>query len=324
MKLHFRTRNDPLFSFLHPLNLTSFRSQKLSKTLTMAAEPSARRATCPSCSKPAPLCLCVKIKNPNLNNSIAVTILQHSLEQKHLLNSAKIAALGFENVNVVLVSDVNLEARFEIWPIECNSEIDFGCFKEMNDGLNEKSSTERHDIDFLIGKYGVISSDFNPLFDSPKVLNALAKGFVVKKWNNKLVNGSTKHEEFQEFELEVRSGSTLLFPSEKSVGIEAINFKVKNLIVLDGTWAKAKRIYNENPWLKVLPHLKLDVDKMSLYSEVRHQPKAGYLSTIESIVYAMKGLGDETDGLDHLLEVFESMIGDQRRCKYERLNKVSI
>ncbi|TXG59751.1 hypothetical protein EZV62_014324 [Acer yangbiense] len=117
-----------------------------------------------------------------------------------------------------------------------------------------------------------------------------------------------------------------LFLSEEAVridGLEAMNFEVKNLIVLDGTWSKAKRMYKENPWLTFLPHLKLDLDKMSLYSEARTQPKAGYLSTIESIVYALKALGDNNiEGLNNLLDVFESMVGDQRRCKDERLIKI--
>ncbi|KAM3222818.1 hypothetical protein T459_20781 [Capsicum annuum] len=77
-------------------------------------------------------------------------------------------------------------------------------------------------------------------------------------------------------------------------------------------------MYNENPWLKMLPHVRLDVEKLSLYSEVRRQPKAGCLSTIESIVYALKAVGEENSkGLDHLLDVFESMVVDQRRCKDE-------
>lgn len=131
-------------------------------------------------------------------------------------------------------------------------------------------------------------------------------------------------EEFEEFELKVPPGSILLFPSEKAVSIEDLegsNFEVKNLIVLDGTWRKAKRMYYENPWLKFLPHLKLDVNKMSLYSEVRKQPKAGYLSTIESIIYAMKAVGDRSEGLDNLLDVFESMVVDQRQCRDEALKK---
>lgn len=68
---------------------------------------------------------------------------------------------------------------------------------------------------------------------------------------------------------------------------------VNNLIVLNGTWAKAKRIYKENPWLRILPHMKLDLKNMSLFSEVRHQPKFGFFSTI-----ALKVIKDHPEGLD--------------------------
>ncbi|KAL0443384.1 UNVERIFIED_CONTAM: hypothetical protein Slati_2061100 [Sesamum latifolium] len=164
---------------------------------------------------------------------------------------------------------------------------------------------------------------FDQLLASDIAVDDVRKGFVVKKLQTQLMEGSNEYKESEEFEIAVPPGSVLLFPSEGSVDVEAVNFEVKNLIVLDGTWAKAKRMYNENPWLRFLPHIRLDVDKLSLYSEVRHQPRAGYLSTIESIVYAMKSIGEDSDGLDGLLDVFESMIGDQRRCKDERLSKAS-
>ncbi|KAJ7960754.1 DTW domain protein [Quillaja saponaria] len=191
-----------------------------------------------------------------------------------------------------------------------------------------------------IGKYGVVSSlshtwmpqsqsqelNFNNSLACAEAREALLKGFVVKKLQKKKLHGSFELEEHEEFELEVPPGSVLLFPSDKAIDVntfEAIGFKVKHLIVLDGTWAKAKRIYSESPWLEILPHLKLEMNKMSLYSEVRQQPKAGYLSTIESIVYALKAIGENHKGLDNLLDAFESMVGDQRRCKDERLSKLS-
>ncbi|XP_050368800.1 uncharacterized protein LOC126786878 [Argentina anserina] len=129
-----------------------------------------------------------------------------------------------------------------------------------------------------------------------------------------------------EFQVEIPPESVLLLPSKEAVSVsdlEAMEIKVKNLIVLDGTWSEAKRMYVGNPWLKLLPHLRLDLDKLSLYNEVRVQPKPGLLSTIESIVYALKAVGDSPEGLDNLLDVFESMVGDQRRCKEERLSNVS-
>ncbi|KAJ0045383.1 hypothetical protein Pint_04166 [Pistacia integerrima] len=379
-----------------------------------AAEAKSKRPICPFCSKPTRICLCNKIQNPGLENSVSVTILQHSLESKHPLNSTRIARLGLKNVTVATVSDVNFEARFDIRKLGPGSDqvvlesegfdqdlergnvvsLGFKRFKKCPEGKNRslidsseecglrngnsdmldakdhlkgsnavknsnlwKSSVlvleqenessinegngengtfsletpssrlsrqcnngslpvskckEEPVITVTIGKYGVITDiahnwvpttdpqkpNFDQIFGSKLASDAFAKGFVVKKMQKRELSGGMELEEYEEFEIE-------------------------NLIVLDGTWAKAKRIYNESPWLKLLPHLKLDLDKISLYSEVRHQPKAGYLSTIESIVYALKALGEKSDGLNNLLEVFESMVGDQRRCKVERLSKVS-
>jgi DTW domain-containing protein YfiP len=80
------------------------------------------------------------------------------------------------------------------------------------------------------------------------VCEALSKGFMVKKLQRKQLNGEENAEEYEEFELEVCLGSVLLFPSDKTVSVsdlDDVGFEVKNLIVLDGTWAKAKRIYSE-------------------------------------------------------------------------------
>ncbi|XP_048420167.1 uncharacterized protein LOC103966996 [Pyrus x bretschneideri] len=199
-------------------------------------------------------------------------------------------------------------------------------------------------ITATIGKHGVISSlshnwmpqtcckdlKFDTILDIADARGALSEGFVVRKLQKQPLKGSVELDEYVEFEVEVPPGSVLLFPSEEAVSVgdlEAMDIKVKNLIVLDGTWSKAKRMYGENPWLKLLPHLKLNVEKMSLYSEVRLQPKPGFLSTIESIVYALKAVGDSpgalAEGLDNLLDVFRSMVEDQIRCKEERLSNVS-
>ncbi|KAH1063296.1 hypothetical protein J1N35_028283 [Gossypium stocksii] len=77
-----------------------------------------KRPICPSCSKPARVCLCSRIRTRNLDNSVSVTILQHSLERNHPLNSTRIAKLGLKNLNVVTVFEVDFEARFEIRLLE--------------------------------------------------------------------------------------------------------------------------------------------------------------------------------------------------------------
>ncbi|KAK9673922.1 hypothetical protein RND81_12G198800 [Saponaria officinalis] len=397
--------------------------------LNMAFQPKCKRPTCPNCSKPLIVCLCTRLQTRKLENNIHVTILQHSLEVKHPLNSARIAKLGLNNVGVFVVSDVNFKARFDIWPLgrccdsgfvdgECTPSVcgnaceslrfdeggegkmcrkrDFGQVgevglgvgsvldsgsKRFSDGIagiegsggisdegddrllkefgvddvrsddsvgnscgDEISnvSNRRKDeplLSVVIGKSGKISSvshqwkltdesktpKIEHLFDSAEAVERLAGGFVVKKLQKREKNGSVDLEQFEEFEITVPPGTALLFPSENAVAVDAIDFQVKNLIVLDGTWSKAKRMYLENPWLRILPSVRLDVEKLSLFSEVRRQPKPGYLSTIESIVYALKALGEAENlpGLENLLGVFESMVKDQRRYKDENLAKLS-
>ncbi|KAM6587347.1 hypothetical protein CsatA_009952 [Cannabis sativa] len=465
-----RIRTPPLTKHFRTLR----RPLTLAQTHKMVEiRATSKRPTCQTCTKPARLCLCSRIKTPELDNSVSVTILQHSLEQKHPLNSTRIAVLGLKNVTVATVSDVNLEARFDIWLFDSKSELgsfyrsngmefdqvlgsrdtqklidehcdgtrtgeenvdDFGhklfakCPKEKSNsmigslersslgrdisgydnaqngiedlsnerksGLSKRNGTsfkgedevalethheklfkqpdvgdktsaaiklnmvsdesklanfdcsgiedvqsgkERPVVTATISKQGVIKHlchswmlqnnhekpKFDKILDIDTARDVLEKGFIVQKLQKRRQQASLELEEHLEFEIKVPPGTVLLFPTEEAMsvdGLRAANFEVKNLIVLDGTWAKAKRIYAENPWLKLLPHLKLELDKVSLYNGVRMQPKAGCLSTIESIVYTLKAVGDDNlQGLDNLLDVFESMVDDQKRCKEKRL-----
>ncbi|CAN6317772.1 unnamed protein product [Urochloa humidicola] len=150
---------------------------------------------------------------------------------------------------------------------------------------------------------------------------AVSNGFVVTKIQMKKCKLTGEVTEFEEFSITIPPKSALLFPCQRAISIDTSGCQVQHLIVLDGTWAKAQRMYHENPWLQLLPHVKLESDRVSLYSEVRHEPRAGCLSTIESIVVAMRKLGEDSKGLDDLLDVFESMIADQRRCKDENVKQ---
>lgn len=253
--------------------------------------------------------------------------------------------MGSDGVDDGLSSKRIKVSNFEVeGNLSCREEDD----TVKHDGIKEKNINliavngecrEHPAIAATIGKYGSLSDltdvwipgsqaekkNFDQILASEEMMEALAKGFVVKKFQKEEPTWWSKEaKEHEEFELKIPPGSVLLFPSENAVDandLMAMDLEVKNLIVLDGTWGKARRMYYENPWLKMLPHLRLDVEKMSLYGEVRQQPKAGYLSTIESIVYALKALGNNCEGLDNLLDVFESMVGDQRRCHNERLSK---
>ncbi|KAG0481538.1 hypothetical protein HPP92_012396 [Vanilla planifolia] len=364
----------------------------------MGSEGGVRRLFCHRCSKPCRICICGRFNLPPLDNSIAITILQHSLEMTHPLNSVRVAKLGFRNLNVVPVTDVNFKAQFIIYPLEQNinrtssqlaenysetpileervhfcpthsgvsvqtdtttspslaciqfqSEVVGSGLAKQHGEENLCVSSDPGQIDdykrlsgdvvttqfsnytvsytsryILVTMGRTAKPDISWIANSPVGRATTSNGFMVKKLQRKkLLQGCECFRDFEEFKLIVPSGSVLLFPGRNAAELEEVDYEVKHLIVLDGTWAKARRMYYENPWLKLLPHLKLNSSRESLYSEVRHQPKGGCLSTIESIVFALKGLGDEIEGLDKLLKVFESMVGDQRRCKDEKFKAMT-
>lgn len=398
--------------------------------------PRQRRPFCERCSKPASVCLCSRIKSPPVDNSIGVTILQHSLEGKHHLNSARVASLGLRNVAVVPVTDVLFQAEYTIRPLRRGSSDDplagvdrrregrldlvsnaaallggdyrmaidlhlidaneddndehFGDGKRdpavaWSDGdgslsdskargeiitrvsispmLQEKDSSiptrasvgvssdhqfqpknpsispdEEGSTTVNSALHKIICSssnvwislkrtarpDLSWALSKPVLKSAASNGFSVRRLQWREAKRSKKLEVVEEFHLLIPPGSAILFPGKAAVDLDAVDFDVKHLILLDGTWDKARRMFHENPWLQLLPRIKLEVKAESLYKEVRHQPRPGCLSTIESIVCALKALDNSgMEGLDELLEVFESMVADQRRLKDEKFSRMS-
>lgn len=69
------------------------------------------RPRCPQCQRPAASCYCARI--PHLHNRWPVRILQHPLEARHALGTARIAALGLSNCE--LATGTSLELTFPDW-----------------------------------------------------------------------------------------------------------------------------------------------------------------------------------------------------------------
>ncbi|XP_057819029.2 uncharacterized protein LOC131032118 [Cryptomeria japonica] len=257
-----------------------------------AAKP--KRPFCERCCKPAVVCICNRIQK-QVENVTAITILQHTDERKHPCGSVRVASLGLKNLEIISVRDLELETSHRVKP---------------------KVPGSKRSIARRIGRKGLIAQnngDSQPGQDPADKMCSQGPGSNPKDQNLCIPEWVC-----------LPSGSALLFPSENAVDLLPgfADFEVKHLVVLDGTWGKARRIYYENPWLRLLPHFRLPLKWPSIYSEVRREPKPGCLSTIESIVYALKILEPGTDGLDSLLQVFASMVKDQRRCKEERLQKL--
>lgn len=101
----------------------------------------------------------------------------------------------------------------------------------------------------------------------------------------------------------------LLYPNHRAQAIESLaaaDFP-EHLIVLDGTWCQAKSLYRANSFLHDLPHFIINPASPSRY-RIRRQPRAGYLSTIESLVHALSIIEPETPGLNSLLTTFDRLV----------------
>lgn len=116
----------------------------------------------------------------------------------------------------------------------------------------------------------------------------------------------------------------LLYPLENK---EAVSTQQKQnfqeLLILDGTWRKVRRLLHLNPWLTELPHLSLQPQELSHY-RIRKSPREDGLSTIEAAVAAFSWFDQEKD-YHPMLSVLEKMVQLQERHtpaqhQYERKN----
>ncbi len=100
-------------------------------------------------------------------------------------------------------------------------------------------------------------------------------------------------------ELSIQSDETaILFPSLVAKSISTCvsnNFCFDHLIVIDGTWKKAKKLFYTHPWLNDLSHVALSEAYISQYA-IRKTSIDNGLSTLEAIAYAI----EENEGVNNV------------------------
>ena len=108
------------------------------------------------------------------------------------------------------------------------------------------------------------------------------------------------------------AGAALLYPAPGARDLAQVPAAEhpRHLVVIDGTWFLAKKIYDAHAWLRALPHVSLTPSRPSGY-RIRREPQAHCLATLEAIVDALRILEPETAGLDGLLDAFATMIDRQ-------------
>ena len=101
----------------------------------------------------------------------------------------------------------------------------------------------------------------------------------------------------------------LLFPGPNAINSkeQIAQEKPEVVIILDGTWKKARRIYYCNPFLQSLPALCIEHDQQSSY-RIRKTPNKSSLSTIEAAVILLRQVDNNDNRHQPLLDAFDRMI----------------
>jgi DTW domain-containing protein len=112
--------------------------------------------------------------------------------------------------------------------------------------------------------------------------------------------------------IDVPPDTAVLFPHPQAIELDELPAVERpgTLLVIDGTWAHAKRLYKMNPWLQQLRHVRLSPSAPSRY-RIRREPQADYVSTVEATVEALRILEPSTPGIEGLVTAFDHMIDQQ-------------
>jgi DTW domain-containing protein len=83
---------------------------------------------------------------------------------------------------------------------------------------------------------------------------------------------------------------------------------LEGIVVLDGTWSKAKTLWWRNPWLSKLNRIALKPTKPSIYGRLRAEPRKDFVSTLESVGAALTLCGESPEIEAGLSRVFRTLV----------------
>jgi DTW domain-containing protein YfiP len=83
---------------------------------------------------------------------------------------------------------------------------------------------------------------------------------------------------------------------------------LEGIVVLDGTWSKAKTLWWRNPWLTKLNRMTLVPNKPSIYGRLRAEPRREFVSTLESVAAALTLCGESPEIATGLERVFRTLV----------------
>ncbi len=108
----------------------------------------------------------------------------------------------------------------------------------------------------------------------------------------------------------------VLFPDRESTdahvadrrGVAIPPAALQGIVVLDGTWSKAKTLWWRNPWLSKLNRMALKPTDPSIYGKLRAEPTREHVSTLESVAAALTLCSEPPEIEVGLRRVFRTLV----------------
>lgn len=110
-------------------------------------------------------------------------------------------------------------------------------------------------------------------------------------------------------------GAALLFPGgDAAPAALRAGSPPSHLVVVDGTWHQAERMIGRSRLLSALPRLSVEPDGGEGYGDLRREPGAHCLSTLEAIALALSALEGDAGRFAPMRAAFRRMVAQQLEC----------
>lgn len=87
---------------------------------------------------------------------------------------------------------------------------------------------------------------------------------------------------------------------------------LEGIILLDGTWQQAKALWWRNAWMLKCRRLVLQPPAVSLYGNLRKEPRKESVSTIEAAAYTLAALENDDSLVEKILPPFKLLLRKAR------------
>lgn len=98
-------------------------------------------------------------------------------------------------------------------------------------------------------------------------------------------------------------------------GQEELLNSLEGIILLDGTWQQAKALWWRNAWMLKCRRLVLQPPHLSLYGNLRKEPRRESVSTIEAAAYTLSALENDPSLAEKILPPFRLLLDRARGHK---------